>query len=141
MDLQELQLSHNHRAFLDRFVAACQADERVVAAFLGGSYARGGADAHSHIDLGLITTDAAYEEFVAGREAFMRLLGEPAFLEDFGSTVNMFFIFPDGTEGELALGRESRFDHIHGGPYQVLLDKKNLLAGAVFPLHEADPAE
>ncbi len=84
MDSQEIQLPPNHQVAIDRFVAACQADERVVAAFLGGSYARGTADAYSDLDLYLITTDEAHEDFFAGREAFMRLLGEPVFLEDFG---------------------------------------------------------
>ena len=77
MDSDELHLSPNHQGFLSRFVAACRADDRVVAAFLGGSYARGAADAHSDLDLTLITTDAAYEEFLAARADFMRGLGEP----------------------------------------------------------------
>ena len=47
MDAQTIQLPQNHQAVIDRFVTACQADERVVAAFLGGSYARGAADAYS----------------------------------------------------------------------------------------------
>jgi hypothetical protein len=29
--------THNHPVIIDRFVAVCQADERVVAAFLYGS--------------------------------------------------------------------------------------------------------
>jgi predicted nucleotidyltransferase len=141
MDSQEMQPPHHLQVVIDRFVAACQADERVVAAFLGGSYARGTADAYSDLDLGLITTDEAYEDFFAGREAFIRLLGEPVFLEDFDLPNIVFFIFPDGTEAELALGRESQFDHIHGGPYRVLLDKKRLLAGAVFRWSEPAQAE
>jgi predicted nucleotidyltransferase len=84
--------SHNHQEFINRFVMACQADERVVAATLFGSYARGAADAYSDLDLGLITTDEAYEDFVAGREAFIRLLGKPVFLEDF-DVPNMVFSF------------------------------------------------
>ncbi len=51
------------------------------------------------------------------------------------------FIFPDGTEGELGFGRESHFNHIHSGPYRVLLDKKRILAGAVFPRREPAPAD
>ena len=43
------------RNFLDRFVKACQADERVVAAFLGGSYGQDAADAFSALDLYLVT--------------------------------------------------------------------------------------
>jgi hypothetical protein len=141
MDSPAIELPHHHQVVMNCFVAACQADARVVAAFLHGSYARGTADAYSDLDLGLITTDEAYEDFCAGREAFLRLLGEPVFLEDFGSTVTVFFILADGTEGELAIGRESQFHHMHGGPYRVLLDKKRLLAGAVFPWHEPVQAE
>src|SRR5207248_6485835 len=66
----------------------------------------------------------------------------PLFLEDWnGSGVDMlFFIFPDGVEGELALGQESHFAHIHAGPYRVLLDKQGILASAVFPEPTVDPA-
>jgi predicted nucleotidyltransferase len=134
MDAQAIQLPRqNHQAVLNRFVAACQADERVVAATLYGSYARGAADAYSDLDIGLITTDAAYGDFVAGREAFMRLLGEPVFLEDFDLPNIVFFVFLDGTEGELSLGRESQFNHNHGGPYRVLLDKRTYWRGPFSP--------
>lgn len=132
---------HNQQVVINRFVAACQADERVVAATLYGSYARGAADAYSDLDLGLITTDEAYEDFVTRREAFIRLLGEPLLLEDFDLPNMVFCIFPDGTEVELSLGRESRFNPNHGGPYRVLLDKKNILAGAVFPWYQPAQAE
>ncbi len=54
MDAQEIQMPHNHQVVMNRFVAIYQADERVVAAFLGGSYARGAADAYSDLDLGLM---------------------------------------------------------------------------------------
>jgi predicted nucleotidyltransferase len=143
MDAQEIEQPQNHQVVMNRFVAACQADERVVAAFLGGSYARDAADAYSDLDLYLITTDEAYDDFFAEREAFIRRLGEPMFLEDYHGNGGdfVFFIFADGTEGELGLGRESHFTDIHGGPYRVLLDKKGILAGAVFPWYEAAQAE
>jgi len=51
MDAQGIQQPHHHQIVMNRFVAACQADERVVAAFLGGSYARGTTDAYSDLDL------------------------------------------------------------------------------------------
>jgi predicted nucleotidyltransferase len=112
-----------------------------VAAFLGGSYAKGTADAYSDLDLSVITTDAAYEEFFAGREGFVQRLGEPLFLEDFDLPNIVFFILPDGTEGELWFGAESYLDHLHCGRYQVLVDKKRILVGAVFPEHEAAGAD
>jgi predicted nucleotidyltransferase len=140
MDAQAMP-PHNHQDIINRFVAACQADERIVAATLYGSYARGAADAYSDLDLGLLTTDEAYEDFLAGRETFIRLLGEPLFLEDFDLPHIVFFVFPDGTEVELSFGRESQLQHNHGGPYQVLLDKKNILTEAVFPRRHPTQAE
>ena len=143
MDVQGIQQPQLHQVVMNRFVAACQADERVVAAFLGGSYARGTTDEYSDLNFYLITTDEAYDDFFAGREAFLRLLGEPVFLEDFhdyGFDM-VIFIFAGGTEGEVVLGRESHFHHIHGGPHRVLLNKKGILAGAVFPWHEPAQAE
>lgn len=126
---------------LDRFVAACRADGRVVAAALHGSRARGAADRYSDLDLGVITTNATYEGFVAGREAFVRHLGEPLFLEDFCLSDTLFFILADGTEGELVVGRESRFYETDGGPFRVLVDKADILAGAAFPHSRPAPAE
>ena len=141
MDYQELGLRPQHQAFVDRFVQACRADDRIIAAFLGGSNVKGAADAYSDIDLCLIITDEAYEDFFARREAFLQLLGEPVFLEDFGIPNIVFFIFSDGTEGELYFGSESRLDQIHSGPFRILLDKKNILAGAVFRPFEPPPSE
>jgi hypothetical protein len=71
----------------------------------------------------------------------MGQLGEPVLLEDFnGFGFDMIiFMFRGGVEGELALGRESRFDHLHGGPFSILVDKKGLLAGTTFP--RLQPAE
>jgi hypothetical protein len=118
---------------MDRFVAACQADVRVVATFLGGSYAKDTADAYSDLDLTLITTDADYGDFVARRKEFLDQLGELVFLEDFDHPHNVFFILSDGTEGEIWLGSVRHLAHIHSGPYNVLLDTTGILAGAVFP--------
>ena len=139
--MQRTNFPSNHQTVIDRFLAVCQADDRIVAAFLGGSYASGAADAHSDLDLYLITTDAAYEAFLTEREPFARRLGEPLFLEDFGRVYYYFMIFADGTEVELGVGHASGFQHIHGGAHTVLLDKQGLLTGVTFPLHKADPTE
>jgi predicted nucleotidyltransferase len=138
MDEHELQQPLHHQIITHRFVEACQIDERVIAAFLGGSYARGTNDVYSDLDFGLILSDETYEYFLADCEAFIELLGEPVFLENYqvDSTDTVFSIFSDGTEVELLLGRESHFTHIHMGPYKVLLDKKAILAGTVFSWHQ-----
>jgi predicted nucleotidyltransferase len=128
--------SEQQQAVIQRFVTACESDERIAAAFLGGSFASGKADEYSDLDIYLITTDEAYDDFFTQRQAFMRSLGAPVFLEDFNEFGfdMVLFTFTDGVEGELALARESSFIVIHGGPHEVLVDKKGLLAGKVFPL-------
>lgn len=136
-----MQLPDNQQEIVDRFIAACQADERIAAAFLGGSYAEDKADKYSDLDLYFITTDEAYETFLAERENFFHLLGKPLFLEDFGAPHGYFVIFSNGADCEIWFGRESKFHDIHGGPYRVLLDKKGILAGEVFPMQVAEPAE
>ena len=141
MDAHARQPPPQHQVVLNRFVAACQADARIVAATLYGSHARGEADAYSDLDLGLITTDAAYEAFVAEREVFVQRLGDVLFFEDFGSPVTVLCMLADGTDVELAIGREEHFNHIHDEPYQILVDKTHLLAGAQFPRHTPAPAE
>ncbi len=130
MDMEKLPLSQNHQIIADRFVAACRADERIVAAFLVGSYAGGTADAHSDLDLYLIIADEAYDDFVAGRAAFGRTLGEPAFLQDFDVPSCVLMIFPDGVEVDIALGRESDVGHIFGGPLPTPARQKRLPSGS-----------
>ena len=133
MDPQRLKLPPNQRAFVDRFVQACEADDRVVAAFLGGSNAKGHADAYSDVDLCLITTAHSLDEFIKEREDFLRSLGDLVFLEDFDHPQTSFYIYSDETEGELNLFSEAQLGDIHSGPFHILLDKKHLLDGAEFP--------
>ena len=135
------RLPANHQAVVDRYSTVCQADDRILAAFLGGSYARGTADAHSDLDLYLVTTNAAFEDFYAQRLDFLRRLGEPVFLEVFNNPSLVFYILADGTEGELGLGRASEFDGLHSGPYEILVDKQGILAGVVFPDHAPETTE
>lgn len=52
----------DHHVVISCFVEVCTADDRIIAALVGGSYARGDADEYSDIDLCLIATDEAWEE-------------------------------------------------------------------------------
>jgi predicted nucleotidyltransferase len=115
-----------HQATLDRFLAACRADPHILAATLYGSHARGAADEWSDLDIGVVITDDAYDDFLTGREAFLRLLGEPLFVEDFDIPGILFFILADGTEGELSIDRASDFTEPHG-PWIALVDKVGIL--------------
>jgi hypothetical protein len=126
-------------AVVERIVEACAQDARVVALFEGGSRARGEADEHSDIDVTVLLADEAIPEVLSGKDAFVRRVGDPLFVEDFGIEHMAFVIFDDGTELELHLFAVSALDTIRAGPHRVLLDPSNLLRGRVFPPAEPDP--
>lgn len=136
-----MQLRQNHQVFMDRFITACQNDERVVAALLVGSYAKDLADEYSDLDLYLVTTDDDYKNFVADRFKFIRELGEPLFMEDFDRPDFFFLIFPDGSEVEISFGHESQLNELFTEPYKVLLDRKNVMVGIVPREREVNEAE
>jgi predicted nucleotidyltransferase len=100
---------------LDRFVAACREDTRVVAAFLGGSHAAGRADEYSDLDLYVIVDDQNYDTFFAGRRAFLGHLGEPVFFEDFsdfGFDMVGFISYPADLEA-VVIDKLERWDSLH----------------------------
>lgn len=126
-----------HQAFVGRFLQVCEEDKRILAACLIGSYAKGKADPYSDIDLMVITTDSAYQEFYQQRESFLQSLGDLVFLEDFGIPDIAFHVYADGTEGELYFGSEGRLNQLYDAPFHILLDKKNILAGVTYTSSEA----
>lgn len=64
-------------ALLDRVAATLGGDERVVAAWLGGSLGRGTADAWSDIDVWAVVEDGAMGRFGAERDALVAGVGAP----------------------------------------------------------------
>jgi predicted nucleotidyltransferase len=128
----EAKLTPLHRAFVDRFLQACRSDDRVLVACLIGSYAKGKADSYSDIDLMVITTDSAFDEFYRQRESFLRSLGNLVFLEDWGIPDIAFHVFADGTEGELYFGSEGQLSRLYDAPFHTLLDKSNILTGVTY---------
>jgi len=128
-----------YRAAIERFRAAAAADELVLAAFLGGSYAAGRATDTSDLDVYVITKREDYEAFWARRHAFVAAWGDPLAMDnvvDFeGLGFDMVrFWLRDGVHGELAYGHTDNFMAIHGGPYEVYVDREGLLEGVEFPL-------
>src|SRR5258707_5657195 len=67
-----IQLPEHHQIILDRCVAVCQTDERVFAAVLGGRFSTDAGDAYSDLNLNVIISDAAYDDFFARSAAFIR---------------------------------------------------------------------
>jgi predicted nucleotidyltransferase len=131
---------------IEAFARACSENELVAAAFLGGSFASGKADAWSDLDLYVVCADEDYDGFFAARERFMNSWTEPVLLD---TTLNFIglgfdmvhFLDADGVTGEIALGRPAAMHAMHGGPHRVLVDKGGLLAGVEFPLYEPSADE
>src|SRR5439155_13665481 len=124
-------MAPGHRAVLDRFAKACREDDRVVACFLGGSFATGKADRYSDLDIYAIVADDAYDALFDDRRAFLARLGGPVLAEDFGQFGfdMLLFMLADGVPGELAFGHASKFLHFHGGPFIPLFAKAGVLDG------------
>jgi predicted nucleotidyltransferase len=129
------------RSLIDRFVEICSNDERIVAAFLGGSLARDDADAFSDVDLCLIARDDAFDDVVSARTSLIERLGEPVFVEDWGTNDVVSFVLADGTEGEIFVGREGALDELRPGRYRTLFDRDGILKGVTFDRERADPGE
>ena len=59
-----MKMLAHHKEIFDRFVAACNEDDRIVAAFLGGSYANGMADQYSDLDLYFVIRSLLSENYL-----------------------------------------------------------------------------
>lgn len=139
--MTEASRPNDLQPLLDRFVAACEQDDRVVAAFLGGSRGRGESDAYSDVDLCVIAKDEAYEALVSDRAGFVGHLGTTLFFEDFGFADLVFFILDDGAECELFFGSEGRLEELEPGPtFRTLFDPGGILEGITFAEERTDPA-
>lgn len=127
--------SRNREHLIEEFTDMCARDDRIVASFVGGSFAAGNIDARSDLDLYAVIRSDVYDQFLAQHREFFERWAPPVFLEHFdGFGFDMLvFILDEGYEGELAIAKDDHFLHIHGGPHRVLVDKSGLLEGVEFP--------
>lgn len=134
-------MSTSHDPLMARFVDVCEADDRISAAFLGGSLARDRADAFSDVDLCVIVRDDAFDEVVRDRASLIERLGEPVFLEDLGHADVVSFVLADGTEAEIFFGREGALGDLRPGRHRVLFDRQGILHDVTFDEERADPED
>jgi hypothetical protein len=127
------------QAAIRRFAGACDEHGLVAAAFLGGSYAARTATHSSDLDLYAVTEEVDYPGFFAGRLDFVRSWAPGASLQDMPNFEGLGFDMlgfecPDGVWGQVALGHTGNMMALHGGPHDVLVDKRGLLRDVTFPL-------
>src|SRR2546427_631821 len=120
--------------FIQKFEQIAREDPRVLSAFLGGSLADGTEDDFSDIDIYYILEEQSYSDFTSQMRDRLAEMGPLVFLEqhNFGFDL-ILFIFQNGVKGELGLGTTKNLKTLHAGPHRVLVDKKLLLDGLVFP--------
>jgi len=121
--------------FIQKFERIAREDPRIISAFLGGSLADGTEDDFSDIDIYYILDEQSYPDFPTQMRTRLGEMGPLVFLEhhnNFGFDL-ILFIFQNGVKGELGLGTTKNLKTLHAGPYKVLVDKKGLLDGFVFP--------
>jgi Streptomycin adenylyltransferase len=124
-------------SFILKFEKTAKDDPRVLAAFLGGSLADGTEDDYSDIDIYYLVDEEYYGEFLPQVRTLLDQMGQLTFYDshnNFGFDL-FLFIFRNGVKGELGLGTTKNLKTLHAGPYKVLVDKKGLLKGVVFPYH------
>src|SRR5438876_11594035 len=125
--------------FIQKFEQIAREDPRVLSAFLGGSLADGTEDDFSDIDIYYILEEQSYSDFTSQMRDRLAEMGPLVFLEqhnNFGFDL-ILFIFQNGVKGELGLGTTKNLKTLHAGPHRVLVDKKLLLDGLVFPFQYA----
>jgi predicted nucleotidyltransferase len=73
--------AHRRDELLERIVGVLQADPRVVAAWLSGSFGRGVEDAWSDLDLHVAIEDGSLPVFLDERDALYRSIGDPLLIQ------------------------------------------------------------
>lgn len=125
-----------YRRLVDSLLRVTDGDNRVAALLVYGSRAGDAADRFSDLDVGLVTTDDAYDQVVASGRDLIGALGTPLFIEDFGEPARLHAILADGADMELIIDRESDLELAepfrvlatalaakHGLPYPAELDR------------------
>ena len=77
--LPSLDRLPQHRELLERVFARVRDDPRMVGLVVGGSFARGGADFYSDVDLYVVVRDGAFEDVLAERNSTAEAVGSPLF--------------------------------------------------------------
>ncbi len=131
----------SHQSVMDRFVAACQADERVSAVLLAGSYAHGTPDAYSDLDFCLSIRPDAYQDFIAGKKEFINRVGETLSQEDFDFPHVLLVVFANGVECDVSFRSQARRDQPYSETYRVLLDKEGIFPEGTFTPPASPPED
>ena len=128
-----------NREAVRAFAVRTAVDDRVLAAFLGGSLASGTDDEFSDLDLYVVARPESYDALVSDHAGLLAAMGSTLYhhvtpdFEGLGFPM-VHFALEGGVSGEIAICDQGSMMRTHGGPYEVLHDPEGILAGVVFPL-------
>ncbi|TDD46390.1 hypothetical protein E1263_36665 [Kribbella antibiotica] len=106
------------------------ADDRVLAAYLIGSYATGAADRFSDLDIHLVVTDDSHSWFEEHWDEVLRdLAGPTVFTQRLGTLAGGLGITPDWLHVDLIAHPLAAFDRFQYDGVRVLFDR----SGTLFP--------
>ena len=122
-------LPPSYSDLLDRFVAHCDKDDRVRALWLGGSVARGDADAVSDLDLMVAVADDRHDDFVGDWRAWLAAVTDTVWAEALPFLPGSFYAVTDRHERvDLVVEKTSAIPTTFFRTRLVVLDKDGLHA-------------
>lgn len=111
------------KALIERAAAVAEADERIVAAWLAGSFAAGTADAYSDVDLHCLITDESVDWFRANWADFAGRISPLVLASPIPGLIGGFTITPDWLHLDLVLHPRSSFQASAVTGQRPLFDK------------------
>jgi hypothetical protein len=139
-DLAKAPSDREQRAIIERATAALQADSRVLAAWLAGSYARGNADVYSDVDIHCLITDDSADWF---RDHWPQMAGEimPVLMHhSIPGVAGGFVLSPAWQHLDLIFNAVSDFDPEALTEFVPLFDREGRLPAAAAPPQPTVPA-
>lgn len=122
-------------ALLDRIVDALQADARVRAAFLRGSFYAGTPDAYSDLDVFVVVDSAAVEAFWKQSRAVLAVAGQVLWVSEIGiAPPHLRALFPGPMQVDLFIVTPETLPPYTG--WRALFDRDDILSARARPAED-----
>lgn len=132
--MPDLDLSHvletipsvSQRQIVERIVAVLEADPRVAAIWLGGSLARGNADAFSDVDIAILIDDADVPSFIAQLDRVVDRIGPTVYRRQMrlGENTILVAITPEWLRFDLGIHATSEIETRSFRHVALLFDRR-----------------
>lgn len=129
---------------VERLGQIAQEDQRIIAAFLGGSLAADQfVDEYSDIDIYYVVKPEHNKGLHSNMRSLIEKIGPLVYFDQhsqFGFDMSLF-MFENGVKGEIGLGPIDKIRVMHVGPFKVLVDKAGVMKEVTLPIEKAPEGE